>query len=155
VGPHMWWDDSVTAALEPLAAAAPERLVVVVDEALPPGLAANAAAVLAFTLGAQLPEFVGEDYRDADGGLHPGLIPVGLPILRAPGATLPGLRERALASGVAVVAFPSFGHRTNDYEEFRAFVARTPGAELRFLGLALHGPRRPVAKLTGSLALLR
>ncbi len=133
----------------------PERLVVVLDEALAPGLAANAAAVLAFSLGAQLPEFVGQDYRDADGGLHAGLIPVGLPILRAPGATLPGLRERALAAGVAVVAFPSFGHRTNDYEEFRAFVARTPGSELRFLGLALHGPRRPVAKLTGSLALLR
>ena len=34
-------------------------------------------------------------------------------------------------------------------------VAGTPGAEMRFLGLALHGPRKPVAKLTGSLALLR
>jgi hypothetical protein len=146
---------AMTHAIAPQLAPAPERLVVVVDEELPPGLAANAAAVLAFTLGAQLPEFVGADYRDGDGSLHAGLIPVGLPILRAPGATLPGLRERALAAGVSVVAFPTFGHRTNDYDEFRAFVARTPGAELRYLGLAFHGPRRPVAKLTGSLALLR
>jgi hypothetical protein len=145
---------AMTHALAPRLAPAPERLVLVVDEALPPGLAANAAAVLAFTLGAQLPEFVGADYADADGGVHAGLIPVGLPILRAPAATLPGLRERALAA-VSVVAFPSFGHRANDYEEFRAFVARTPGADLRYLGLAVHGPRRPVGKLTGSLALLR
>jgi hypothetical protein len=146
---------AMTHAIAPRLVPAPERLVVVVDEALPAGLAANAAAVLAFTLGAQLPEFVGADYADADGAVHAGLIPVGLPILRAPGATLPALRERALAAGVAVVAFPTFGHRTNDYDEFRAFVARTPAADLRYLGLAFHGPRRPVAKLTGSLALLR
>lgn len=142
-------------AAAPVPATAPERLVVVVDEALPPGLAANAAAVLAFSLGAQLPDFVGADFHDADGGDHAGLIPVGLPILRAPGETLPNLRERARAAGIAVVAFPSFGHQTNDYEEFRTFVARTPKADLRYLGLALHGPQRPVAKLTGSLALLR
>jgi hypothetical protein len=141
--------------LEPIPSAAPERLVVVVDEALPPGLAANAAAVLAFSLGAQLPGFVGAAYVDADGGDHAGLIPVGLPILRAPGETLPSLRDRAVDAGIAVVAFPSFGHQTNDYDEFRTFVARTPSADLRYLGIALHGPRRPVAKLTGSLALLR
>ena len=141
--------------LEPVPAGAPERLVVVVDETLPPGLAANAAAVLAFSLGAQLPDFVGADYVDADGSDHAGLIPVGLPILRAPGEILPLLRGRAVEAGIAVVAFPSFGHQTNDYDEFRGFVAQTRGADLRYLGLAFHGPRRPVAKLTGSLALLR
>ena len=38
------------------------RCVVVVDEALAPGLAANAAAVMAVTLGAKLPAMVGEDF---------------------------------------------------------------------------------------------
>ena len=132
-----------------------DRLVVVVDETLPPGLAANAAAVLAFTLGARSPGFVGGDFVDGDGTAHPGLIPVGLPILRAPAGVLPGVRERAVAAGVEVVAFPSFGHQTNDYDEFRDLVGRTPGAEMRFLGLALHGARKPVQKLTGSFGLLR
>jgi hypothetical protein len=132
-----------------------ERCVVVVDEALPAGLAANAAAVLAFTLGARLPGLIGEDYADADGSAHPGLIPFGVPVLRAPGEHLGQLRAGALEAGVGVVAFPSFGQQTTDYAEFRAHVARTPAADLRYLALALHGPRRPVARLTGSLPLLR
>jgi len=132
-----------------------ERCVVVVDEALPAGLAANAAVVLAFTLGATVPGLIGEDYADADGTPHPGLIPLGVPVLRAPGERLGELRAGALEAGVGVVGFPAFGQQTTDYAEFRAQVARTPAAELRYLAVALHGPRRPVARLTGSLPLLR
>ena len=59
----------------------PERCVIVIDEELPPGLAANAAAVLALTLGAIEPALVGAEFLDADEGAHPGLIPTGLPVL--------------------------------------------------------------------------
>jgi Protein of unknown function (DUF2000) len=139
----------------PTPAAAPERLVIVVDEALAPGLAANAAAVVAFTLGAQLPGLRGPDVADADGGALPGLIPIGLPILRAPSGALTALHAGAVEADLGVVAMPVFGHQTNDYDEFRELVARTPGAELRFLAVAVHGPRRQVRRLTGSFGLLR
>jgi hypothetical protein len=139
----------------PSPAALPERLVIVVDETLAPGLAANAAAVVAFTLGAQLPGLRGPDVADADGALLPGLIPVGLPILRAPSDALTALHAGAVEAGLGVVAMPVFGHQTNDYDEFRTLVARTPGAELRFLAVAVHGPRRRVGRLTGSFGLLR
>lgn len=56
------------------------RCIVIVDEALPPGLAANAVGVLALTLGATLPALVGADLIDADGERHPGLIPCDFPI---------------------------------------------------------------------------
>ena len=49
------------------------RCVVVVDEALAPGLAANAAAVVAMTLGTRVPELLGEDYEDGGGSRHAGL----------------------------------------------------------------------------------
>jgi hypothetical protein len=139
----------------PPPAAAPERLVIVVDETLAPGLAANAAAVVAFTLGAQLPGLRGPDVADADGGRLPGLIPVGLPILRAPSAALGALHAGAVEAGLGVVAMPVFGQQTTDYDEFRAFVARTPGADLRFLAVAVYGPRKQVRRLTGSFGLLR
>jgi hypothetical protein len=132
-----------------------ERCVIVVDEDLPAGLAANAAAVLALTLGAREPELVGEDFVDADSQPHLGLIPIGLPVLRASRDELVELRRRAGADGVSVVDFPVFGQRTNDYDEFRGMVAATPAAELSYLGLALSGPRRAVRRLTGTLALLR
>jgi hypothetical protein len=136
-------------------ASLPERCVIVLDEALAPGLAANAAAVLALTLGATEPALVGADAVDADGHPHPGLIPIGLPILRAPSTRLGELRALALARNVEVIDFPTFGQQTNDYDEFRSQVAATPAARLEYLGIALRGPKRAVTKLTGSLPLLR
>lgn len=129
------------------------RCVVVVDEGLAPGLAANAAAVMAMTLGARMPELVGEDFVDGGGERHPGLITTGLPVLRAPSAELPKLRAKAVEAEVGVVGFPAHGHATNDYEAFRAMVAGTPTPD--YLGLALYGPGKALRRLTGSLALLR
>jgi hypothetical protein len=132
-----------------------ERCVIVVDEDLPAGLAANAAAVLALTLGAREPGLVGSDFVDADSERHPGLIPIGLPVLRAASDDLAEIRRRAAADGVSVIDFPVFGQQTNDYDEFRGMVAATPTSELSYLGVALSGPRRAVGRLTGRLALLR
>jgi hypothetical protein len=129
--------------------------VIVVDEDLPAGLAANAAAVLALTLGAREPGLVGADFVDADAEPHPGLIPIGLPVLRASRVELVEIRGRAADDGVRVLDFPAFGQQTNDYEEFRGMVAATPAAELSYLGVALSGSRRAVRRLTGALALLR
>ncbi len=127
--------------------------MVVVDEALAPGLAANAAAVMAVTLGATLPAMVGEDFQDGAGERHPGLITTGLPVLRAPAGELPGLRARAVAADVGVIGFPASGQTTTDYEAFRAMVAETAAPD--YLGLAFYGSGRAVRRLTGSLALLR
>jgi uncharacterized protein DUF2000 len=131
------------------------RCVIVVDEALPPGLAANAAGVLALTLGATVEGLAGADAVDADGQVHPGLIPMGLPVLAAPRGQLGDLRSRAVGAGVGVVDFPTFGQQTTDYEAFCGLVAQTANAELEYLGVALHGPRRAIARLTGNLRLLR
>jgi hypothetical protein len=133
----------------------PERCVIVVDAALPAGLAANAAAVVALTLGAREPALAGPDLVDADDGVHPGLIPMGLPVLTAPQDDLRRLRERAAHNGVGVIDMPTFGQQTNDYHEVREAVARTPASELAYLGLVVYGDRRAVGRLTGNLPLLR
>jgi hypothetical protein len=78
-----------------------------------------------------------------------------LPILCAPGDSLGQLRARAVAKEVDVIDFPTFGQQTNDYDEFRHHVTKTPSARLEYLGLALRGPQRAITKLTGNLRLLR
>jgi hypothetical protein len=128
-----------------------ERCVIVVDADLAPGLAANAAAVLALTLGATVEGLAGPDLVDADGEVHPGLFEKGLPVLGAARDELPALG--ALAAGVGVIDIPAVGQQTNDYEEVRAHVARTATADLEYLGVALHGPRRAVSRVTGTLRL--
>jgi Protein of unknown function (DUF2000) len=129
------------------------RTVVVIDRTLPKGLAANAAAVLAITLGVHRPDLVGADFEDAAGSPHLGLIPTGLPILGAGAAELPALREAARERGLLVVDLPAQGHQTNDYEAFRAAVATTP--ELVYLAVLVSGRPKDVRAVTGQLALLR
>jgi hypothetical protein len=110
--------------------------------------------VLAVTLGATVDGLAGPDLVDADGEVHPGLFEKGLPVLGAARDVLPEVRARALAAGVSVIDIPAVGQQTNDYGEVRAYVARTPTADLEYLGLALHGSRRAVSRVTGTLRLL-
>lgn len=139
----------------PAAAALPERCVIVVDASLPPGLAANAAAVVALTVGQRHPGLVGAPLIDASGQAHPGLIPIGIAVLSAPAEALAGLRAKAVQGGCDVVDFPVQGQQTTDYQAFIEAVAQVSEEELRYLGLALLGPRKAVGKLVGNLALLK
>lgn len=132
-----------------------ERCVIVVDDALPAGLAANAAAVVALTLGRRRPDLLGADLIDAAGIAHPGLIPIGITVLAAPAADLTVVRAKGLARGVEVVDFPTAGQETTDYDAFRATVAATPVGDLRYAAVGVVGPRRDVGKLVGRLPLLR
>lgn len=131
------------------------RTVAVIDRGLPKGLAANAAAVLAVTLGRQRPDLVGPDFADGAGEPHLGLYPAGLPVLGADRGVLARLRAEARARDVLVVDLPAAAQQTNDYGEFRARVAATPAGELSYLGLLLSGPAKAVRALTGDLPLLR
>jgi hypothetical protein len=132
------------------------RTVIVVDRDLPTGLAANAAAVVALSLGAALPGLPGGDFTDAAGATHRGLIPFGLPVLGARASEMARLRREAQAcEEVVVVDFPALGHTTNDYDEFRRRVATSPAEALRYAGIGLHGPFPVVRELTRRLSLLR
>ena len=127
--------------------------MVVIDEALAPGKAANAAAVMAMTLGTKVNGLIGEDFVDGEGAVHPGLFRLGLPVLKARGEQLRELREKAVAAEVGVIGMPVNGQQTNDYGEFVAMLATS--TDVSYLGLALYGPAKAVRRLTGSLALLR
>ncbi|HEX4214430.1 MAG TPA: DUF2000 domain-containing protein [Candidatus Dormibacteraeota bacterium] len=132
------------------------RTVIVVDRELPTGLAANAAAVVALSLGAALPHLPGGDFTDAAGETHRGLIPFGLPVLGARPSEMARLRREAGEHrDVVVVDFPALGHTTNDYEEFQQRVAGSPAEELLYAGIGLHGPFPVVRELTRRLSLLR
>jgi hypothetical protein len=131
------------------------RTVIVIDRELPKGLAANTAAVLSMTLGAQHPALVGDDFTDASGDGHVGLFPTGLPVLGAATHELPALRAAARERGLFVAGMPSFGHQTNDYGEFRAAVAATQTDDLVYLGILVSGDAKAVRAVTGQLGLLR
>ena len=133
----------------------PMRCVAVIDHALPIGNAANAAAVMALTMGRRQPHLAGEPLFDASGYPHPGLIPIGIPVLGAPAADIPTLRAKAIGAGLEVVDFPAQGQQTNDYTEFQRLVRETDPGELRYLGVMIYGAKRKVSRVVGRYRLLR
>jgi len=131
------------------------RCVAVIDQALPIGKAANAAAVLALTMGKRQPHLAGAPLVDASGYPHPGLIPIGIPVLGAPADELSAVRGKAIAAGLEVVDFPEQGQQTNDYIEFQRLVKEADPTELRYLGVMIYGTRKKVSRVIGRYSLLR
>ena len=140
--------------MDPRDSAEPSRCVIVVDAGLPTGRAANAAAVIALTMGRKRPELAGADLVDGAGAVHPGLISIGISILGAAGTDLATVRAKALARGIEVVDFPAQGQETTDYALFSAEVSRCAADALRYVGVGLYGPRKAVGKIVGKYALL-
>jgi hypothetical protein len=138
--------------IAPEAGQKPERCVIVVDEALPPGKASNAAAVVAFTLGQRHSRLVGAPLQERDGTAHPGLIPIGITVLKATADQLSELRQKSLPH-CDVVDFPVQGQATTDYTAFLNAVLTHSGESLQYVAVGLLGPRNRVGKLVGGFSL--
>jgi hypothetical protein len=131
------------------------RCVILVDKELPAGRAANAAAVIALTLGKRHPQLAGPDLVDRSGHVHPGLIPIGIAVLAASAADLGKVRDKALKDGVDVVDFPCQGQQTTDYVEFGARVRELSTDDIQYAGVGLYGPRKAVGRIVGRFSLLK
>jgi hypothetical protein len=131
----------------------PNRCVIVIDRELPNGRAANAVAVIALTIGARHPVFVGEPLIEKSGINHPGLIPVGITILCSSQNELPKIRAKGLEIGCDVVDFPVEGQLTKNYEIFRNAVANLETSSMRYLGVALIGQKKQISKIVEDYSL--
>lgn len=133
-----------------------KKCVMVVGTGLPVGLAVNAAAVLAVTLGSKIESIVGPDIADVSGGSHVGLVDIPIPVLKADSEALADIRSRAVTmEGLLVVGFTDVARTSRTYEEYTEKMATSTPEELEYLGVALHGDKKLVNKLTGSLSLLK
>ncbi|MGX2993507.1 DUF2000 domain-containing protein [Streptomyces sp. JNUCC 64] len=133
-----------------------EKCAIVVDKDLPPGLAMNTVAALALSVGNFTEGIVGDDVKDADGGLHRGITSIPLPVLKADTTELRDVALRAAgATGVFVVDFTSVAQSSRSYDEYTRRTADIPTGELPYIGLAVCGERKAVDRITGSLPLYR
>ncbi|MFC7330650.1 DUF2000 domain-containing protein [Marinactinospora rubrisoli] len=131
------------------------KWVMVIDDALAPGIAANAAGCLAAAVGGRVPGILGPDGTDAAGGDHPGLPWTGCSILGADGATLRRIREKALGKdGILLVDMPRAAQVSRVYQGYLETLAATDPADMEYNGISLLGPRNKIDKIVGRLPLL-
>lgn len=135
-----------------------EKCVMIIDEHLPLGIAANTAAIMGITLGKKLPEVVGADVTDKTGKEHLGIIEFPIPILKGNVERIRVIRKKlyeADFSDLTVVDFSDLAQSCKTYNEFIAKMKETSEIDLNYFGIAICGPKRKVNQLTGSLPLLR
>lgn len=135
-----------------------EKCVMVIDENLPQGLIANAAAILGITLGKQMPQVVGENVTDQSGCLHLGIIAFPVPILKGSAEEIREIRGKLYQpqfQDLCVADFSDLAQGCKTYDEFIGKMAETPEGNLQYFAIAICGPKKEVNKLTGSMALLR
>lgn len=135
-----------------------EKCVMIIDENLPLGMAANTAAIMGISIGKEIPEVVGKDVFDKSGNRHFGIIEFPVPILKGNAESMQMIRERLYEpefSDLTVVDFSDLAQGCKTYEEFIKKMTLVSETELRYLGIAICGAKKKVNKLTGSMGLLR
>lgn len=133
-----------------------KKCVIIIDRDLPLGLIANTAAILGITIGAKMPEAVGENVSDGAGCEHMGIIEFPVPVLKASSERLGRLRLSLYDkefSDLTAVDFSDIAQSCKTYDEF---IDKLGAAEdIRYFGIALCGDRKKISRLTGSLPLLK
>lgn len=134
-----------------------ERVAIMVDSALTPGLQGNTIATIGIGLGAAVPQLGGRQLTDRAGRHVDVSATVAVPVLQASAAVLHDLLLRALDSPrrAVVVPFPAFARSRHDFADYQAELGLRDLADEEIQGVGLAGTRSWVASLTGSLRLLR
>ncbi|MER7498684.1 DUF2000 domain-containing protein [Nonomuraea pusilla] len=131
------------------------KWVVIVNAALPPGRAANAAICAAAPTVAAVPGLLGCEVADAEGAVHPGLPWAGCSVLAADSATLRAVRAKAASRDDTFVAdVPAAAQSTRVYSDFVATVGKTQPEDMDYCAVSIVGPRNRVDKIVGKLPLM-
>lgn len=134
------------------------KCVMIIDDSLPAGVAANTAAALGVSLSGRIEGLVGESLIDGDGRFHEGLTNIPIPILALSKEELKEKHDRIKASGdpeILLIGFSETAQRSLDYKDYAEKLRCRSKERIDYLGICIYGPRRKVNKLTGSLRMLR
>lgn len=134
------------------------KFVIVINENLPQGIAANTAAIIGMSLGKKLPEAVGRDVTDQSGSLHPGIVELPVPILKSSAVTIQEIRniiQKVEYSSLTAVDFTDLAQGCRTYDEYIEKMALASDDSLKYFGIGLCGPKKKINRLTGSLPLMR
>lgn len=135
-----------------------EKCVMIIDETLSIGMAANTAAILGLTIGKEESSIIGPVVTDGAGRGHLGITIAPIPILKGSRAVLMDIREKLFDSeysDVKTVDFSETAAYSRTYQDYTERLAEQSGDAIRYIGIGIIGPKKKVNKLTGSLPLLK
>jgi hypothetical protein len=108
----------------------------------------NVTAFLASGITAAHPQLVGEPYRDADGTTYLALLGQPVMVLEGSAPLVREAHQRAVRRDLPVAVFTADMFATGNDEDNRSVVRAVAGEDLDLVGIAVHGPRNAVDKVT-------
>jgi hypothetical protein len=108
----------------------------------------NVTAFLSSGIAAANPQLIGEPYRDADGGRYLALLGLSTLVFEADRNTLARARERAVIRNLTVAIYVQDMFSTGYDAANRGTTEQVPAADLDLVGLAVHGPKGQVDKIS-------
>lgn len=130
------------------------KAAIVLDETLPAGLLANAAACITTGIFKGADEALGREIEGADCTFIQ-ITKIGIPILRKGHKDFPELLERAKANNLKTMIFTREAQSTNSYDEYIKRVEGKKISELTITGIGVIGDDAAVTKFAGDFPLLR
>lgn len=134
------------------------KCVMIMDNSLPHGIIANAAAIMGITVGKYMPSVVGQTVTDKDGREHLGVIEFPVPILAGSKECIKALRQKIYDkhfNDIIVVDFSDLAQGRKTYSEYIEKMSVTPESALSYFGIAMCGNKKKINALTGNLPLLK
>jgi hypothetical protein len=129
------------------------KIAIAVRADLEPWQQLNVTAFLASGIAASAADIMGKPYEDGSGNTYLELFRQPVVVYAADGETLSLAHQRALTRGIPMAIYTMDMFGTGNDDNNRAVVRAVPAAELRFAGLALHGPRNAVDKVLKGVTL--
>jgi hypothetical protein len=129
------------------------KIAIAVRADLAPWQKLNVTAFLASGIAASTPDVMGKPYEDGSGNTYLELFRQPVVVYAADGETLSLAHRRALTRGMPMAVYTMDMFETGNDDDNRSVVRAVPAAELRFAGLALHGPRNAVDKVLKGVTL--
>ena len=131
-----------------------EKCVVILSEGLSSGQALNCTALLGSSLGAQFPNLIGENYKDADGVFHLGLLSLPIVILKATEQDLIQIRHNALElEKTKCIDLTNVSQEAMKYNELVERASKTRFSAFKYIALSLFGDPDEINGLTRNLKL--
>jgi hypothetical protein len=129
------------------------KIAIAVREDLAAWQKLNVTAFLASGIAAGAPETIGKPYEDGDGNGYLALFRQPVVVYAGGGESLSGAFGRARGRDVVLAVYTEDMFATGNDEDNPAAVRAVAADELRFAGIAVHGPRNAVDKIFKGLAL--
>ena len=132
----------------------PEKCVFILSEKLSPGQALNCTALLGSSLGGQYPGLIGENYKDADGVFHLGLLSLPVVILKTREEELIQIRHNALElENTKCIDLTNVSQEAMKYKELVERASKTRFSAFKYIALSLFGDSGEISDLTRDLKL--